>query len=39
MINVAYLIIKMAMQRKESVGLHYSLDYPSKNKLLTDIDE
>lgn len=28
MINVAYLIIKMAMQRKNSVGLHYSIDYP-----------
>ena len=28
MITVAYLIIKMAMLRKDSIGLHYSLDYP-----------
>lgn len=29
-INIAYLIIKMAAKRKESRGLHYSLDYPRK---------
>ncbi|MBU1013468.1 MAG: L-aspartate oxidase [Bacteroidetes bacterium] len=28
LINVAYLITKMAMNRKESRGLHYSIDYP-----------
>lgn len=32
MINVAYLIIKMAKARKESIGLHYSIDYPEKLK-------
>ncbi len=32
MVNVAYLVIKMAMNRKESVGLHYSIDYPEKKK-------
>jgi L-aspartate oxidase len=28
LINIGYLIIKMAMERKESIGLHYSIDYP-----------
>ncbi len=32
MINVAYLIIKMAAQRKESRGLHYSIDYPRTDR-------
>ena len=27
-ISVSYLIIKQAMLRKESLGLHYSIDYP-----------
>jgi L-aspartate oxidase len=28
--KVAYLITKAAMQRHESVGLHYTIDYPKK---------
>ena len=28
LINVGYIIIKMAQNRHESVGLHYSIDYP-----------
>lgn len=31
-INVAYLIIKMAEERKESVGLHYTINYPPVKK-------
>lgn len=30
LINVGYLIIKLAQQRRESLGLHYNLDYPKK---------
>lgn len=30
LIAIAYLIIKMASKRKESLGLHYSIDYPKK---------
>jgi len=33
-INVAYLIIKMAKRRRESRGLHFTLDYPEKNAML-----
>ncbi|OAV70720.1 L-aspartate oxidase [Bacteroidales bacterium Barb4] len=31
MINTAYLIMRQAMDRKESCGLHYTLDYPVAN--------
>ncbi|MBP7464577.1 MAG: hypothetical protein KA793_09595, partial [Bacteroidales bacterium] len=27
MINISYLIIKMAMARKKSIGLHYNIDH------------
>jgi len=30
MIKVAHLIIKFASQRHESIGLHYSINYPAK---------
>lgn len=33
-INVGYLIIKMAQKRRESRGLHYTLDYKERNKNL-----
>lgn len=32
LINVGYLVIKMAQHRHESVGLHYNLDYPPKKR-------
>ncbi len=32
MIKVGYIIIKTAMHRKESVGLHYNIDYPKNLK-------
>ena len=32
MVANAYLIISMAMKRKESVGLHYTIDYPPADK-------
>lgn len=30
LINVGYVIIKMAKNRQESVGLHYSIDHPKR---------
>ena len=32
MINVGYLIMRQAMERKESRGLHYTIDYPHPKK-------
>ena len=31
MINVGYLVMRQAMERKESRGLHYTIDYPHCN--------
>jgi L-aspartate oxidase len=37
MITVGYLIVKCAAFRKESRGLHYNTDYPSKSELTQNI--
>ena len=37
MITTAYLVVKGAMFRKESRGLHFNTDYPEKSELVQDI--
>jgi L-aspartate oxidase len=36
LINVSYLTVKMAYERKESVGLHFSIDYPQRKVEASD---
>ena len=36
LIQVAYMVVKSAMLRKESRGLHYTTDYPEHAKELVD---
>lgn len=34
LVNVGYLVIKMAQARKESRGLHYNINYPKRGELV-----
>ena len=36
LIQVSYIVIKSAMERKESRGLHYTTDYPNHQETLKD---
>ncbi|HEY0244316.1 MAG TPA: L-aspartate oxidase [Mucilaginibacter sp.] len=36
LIQVSYLVVKSAMRRKESRGLHYTTDYPKHAEILED---
>ncbi len=33
-VNIAYLVIKMARRRRESRGLHHTVDYPKQNPVI-----
>jgi L-aspartate oxidase len=37
MITVGYLIVKCAQLRKESRGLHYNTDYPSRSEMIQNV--
>ena len=37
-IKVSYEVIKHAMQRKESRGLHYNIDYPERENLIKKVN-
>ena len=39
MINVGYLITRQAIERKESRGLHYNIDYPFHAEQITDVEK
>ncbi|HQH41787.1 MAG TPA: FAD-binding protein, partial [Bacteroidales bacterium] len=39
LINVGYLVIKNATDRRESRGLHYNIDYPFRRNFQTDSTE
>ncbi|MFD0752132.1 L-aspartate oxidase [Mucilaginibacter calamicampi] len=36
LIQVSYIVVKSAMKRKESRGLHYTTDYPEHQQILED---